>query len=202
MTVVSVEPYKGQMFCISFDNSKKIYLHSDIVTRFSITKGLEINGGELHNIVHAAMLRKARERTLYLIDYREHSYMELLEKLQKNYDDDICFEVLDDLAAKDIINDRRYAAHLAEKYFDIKKYGEYKVKFELNKRGIPKEIIDDILEEYEDGAYDRLTELVQKKYANLLTDDYKTIQKLKSSLARFGYSYDNINDVINDLLYD
>lgn len=202
MTVVSADPYKGQTFCVSFDNGKKIYLHADIITRFNITKGVSITNEELLGIIRAAMLRKARERALYLIDYREHSYLELLEKLQKNYDDDICFEVLDELASKGIINDRRYAEHLAEKYFVLKKYGEYRVKAELNKRGIPQNIISDTLDMYEDETYDRLTELVQKKYSPLPIDDYKSIQKVKASLARLGYSFDDINNVINDLLYD
>lgn len=199
MHITSLEIYKGKTYCIELDNRKKVFLHSDIVNSYCLSEGMEIDNEELENIIRNAQFRKARERALYLLDYRDHSYIELLEKLEKNYDEDICYDVADSLAEKGLINDRRYAENLAAKLIETKKYGIYKARYEMKAHGLSKELVDKTLAGYEDNTYERLAELIEKKYARYLTD-FKGIQKVKNALIRLGYSYDDINAAIDDYI--
>ena len=113
----------------------------------------------------------------------------------------MCFEVCSRLAELGIINDRRYAEKLCRQLFEIKKLGKYRVRQEMRMKGIPGDIIDETLEEFaeEDDSFARLEELVEKKYERYLVDR-KGVEKVKAALARKGYSYGEIREVLD--LYD
>ena len=153
----------------------------------------------LEQIVYQNDFRKAKERALYLLDYRDHSYKELYDKLRKNYSPEICSEVMDKMSEIGAVNDRRYAEHYARYLFEVKREGKYKARFELQKKGIDKEIIDELMALYEDDTTIRLKELVEKKYARYLSDE-KGVQKVFNALVRYGYSYSDVREVIREYL--
>lgn len=144
-----------------------------------------------------ATFRRARERALYILEGRDCSYTELYEKLSKNYDDGICLAVCDNMVELSLIDDRRYAEKLARHYITVKKYGMYRAKQEMTRKGIPPEMAEEFLEEYEEDTIERITELIEKKYARYLNDE-KGIRKVKSALVRMGYSYGDINAVLEE----
>lgn len=198
MQVVSVEKYKGSTYQVNFDEGDPAFINSDIIAQFHIRAGLEIPESAWAEVVYANNFRKARERALYLLDYRDHSYIELFKKLEKNYDEDICYDVIDSLVKVGIVDDRRYAENLASRLVDGKKYGYYKAVQEMRLKGITKDLADEVLAPYSDGNYERIRELVLGKYARKLEDE-NGVTKVKNALVRMGYSYGDINQVIKDL---
>ena len=78
-----------QIFC-----KQKIYLHKDIILDFGIKVSKEISEEKLEEILEASEKRRAFERAMYLLDYRDYSYRELFGKLSESYEEDICFYVL------------------------------------------------------------------------------------------------------------
>ena len=75
------------------------------------------------------------------------------------------------------------------------------MKQEMRLRGLSSEIIEEAMENFseEDEPYERLEKLVEQKYARYLTDR-KGVQKVKNALARKGYSFGEIKEVLE--LYD
>ena len=71
----------------------------------------------------------------------------------------------------------------------------------LRQRGITRQIAEEVLETYEDGAYDRLRGFAEKKYSSYL-DDEAGIRKVKNALVRRGFSYDLVNRVVRDIIED
>ncbi|MBQ7070269.1 MAG: regulatory protein RecX [Ruminococcus sp.] len=197
----TVEKYKGSTWEIVLDDGEHVYLNADIVSRFSLSAGMELCDEEWDEIVAENLYRKARERALYLLDYKDYSYIELYKKLEKTYPEDICGRVMDKLTEIGVINDRRYAEGLARTYVESRCYGYYKAMQTLRQRGITKQIAEEVLETYEDGAYDRLREFAEKKYSSYL-DDEAGIRKVKSALVRRGFSYDLVNRVVRDIIED
>lgn len=179
----------------------KIYIHRDIIARSGLKKGAELSEEDADRLIYENDLRRARERALYLMESRDHSYRELFDKLEANYPEEICFEVCDRLAEIGVINDRRYAEKLCRQLFEVKKLGHYRVKQEMKLKGIPEEIIRETMEEFaeEDDSFARLEELVERKYERYLTDR-RGVNKVKNALARKGYSYSEIKEVLD--LYD
>lgn len=206
MIVTDVSPFKGSMMCVELSGGglaqeMKIYIHSEIIRKYNIAKGMELSEEEADRLIYENDLRRARERALYLMESRDHSYRELFDKLEKNYSEDICFEVCNRLAEIGVINDRRYAEKLCRQLFEVKKLGRYRVRQEMRLKGLGSEIIEEAMENFseEDEPFERLEKLVEQKYERYLTDR-KGVEKVRNALARKGYSFGEIKEVLD--LYD
>lgn len=194
MTVNSVAKYKGNTYAALIDGTT-VYLHREIVADFGLRSGMEISDEKYAEIMLASDRRRATERGLYLLDYRDYSYVELFKKLSENYDEDICYYVTDKLASLGIINDRRYAENLARKYIEVKKYGFYRASNEMYRKGLDRELVNEVLSAYEDSTVERICDIIGRKYSGSL-DDRDKVRKMKNALARQGYSFDDINKAV------
>ena len=202
MTITLLEKYKGDTFCVIIDESKRVYLHRDIIERFGLRQGDEIENDTLTEVLYASDLRRASRRAMYLINERDYSYIQLFEKLSNNYPEQICYEVANLMAKKGYINDRRYADEVVYGYMTCKCYGPRRVKQELYKRGIRGAIADEAIEKALDGLYERMELVIERKYLDNLSDpeDKKAVAKVKNALARMGYDFDDINRVVAQYL--
>ena len=83
----------------------------------------------------------------------------------------------------------------------MKKLGRYRVKQEMRLKGLGSEIIEEAMENFseEDEPFERLEKLVEQKYERYLTDR-KGVEKVRNALARKGYSFGEIKEVLD--LYD
>ena len=200
MKITSIEKYKGDTFRVIIDGNKKVYLHREIIQKFSLEPSCEIKSETLTEILYASDLRRASRRAMYLINERDYSYIQLFERLHKNYPDDICFKVVNQMAEKGYINDRRYADEIVYSYMICKCYGPRRVKQELYKRGVKGQTAETALENASEGLYERLLSVIEKKYADYLDDpdDKRAVDKVKNALVRMGYDYSDINSAIND----
>ncbi len=197
MKITSIEPFKGKTLKISFESGEPIFINSDIAAEYHLERDIDIPQSGVEDIVRANDARRAKERALYLLDNRDYSYAELFKKLAENYDEDICYEVLNRLAEIGCIDDRRYARYLAEKLCAVKKYGYFKAREEMRLKWLSRDIIEEALADYAEDSSERLLELIDKKYARYLTDE-KGVKKVKAALARLGYSFADINAAISE----
>ncbi|MDE5770209.1 MAG: RecX family transcriptional regulator [Ruminococcus sp.] len=199
MKITSVKIYKGTTYEAEIDSTRKIYLHADIIADFDIHEGMEIERSELKKIIYASNFRRAYQYALYCLDYRDYSAREMLEKLVKTYkNESLCSAVVKKLESAGIIDDERYAEKLAVRYVEARKYGFRRAKHEIIMKGIDEYLVEDILQPYEESFSENLTNLIETKYTRLLTDrnDRKSIEKVKSSLVRYGYGFDEINRAV------
>lgn len=199
MEITSLSHYKGKTFEVEIDNQRKLYLHIDIITDFSIAQGMEIERAELKKVIYASNFRRAYEYALYRLDYRDFSAEEIYEKLLEIYKNEaLCLEVVKKLARAGIINDERYAEKLARKLVESKKYGYRRAKREMMQKGLAENTVCGALKQYADTFEENLAALLRGKYSRYLTDDTdrKSIEKAKNALVRYGYGYDEINRAV------
>lgn len=195
-----LERYKGNTMKLTFSEGEPRFLNCETVSRFELMQGMNIPESAWEEIESAESRRKAKERALYLLDYKDYSYAELVKKLMNNYDEDTCFEVADGLAERGLINDRRYAESIARRYFEGKLSGEYKVRLKLREKGVPGSVTEAVIAPYRENAAQRAAELAQKKYMRYCdTEDRILMQKLRNALASQGYSYREISGAIEIL---
>ncbi|CDD52782.1 MULTISPECIES: regulatory protein RecX [Ruminococcus] len=200
MKITDITPYKGSVLQIDLEDADPLFIHRDIAADFHLAPGLELPEGAVEQIHIASQRRRAYERALYLLDVRAYGFAELFEKLEQNYEEDVCYHVLRRLVRLGMINDRRYAASLAEKYVTIKHYGLYRAKQEMRRKGLDDELIDEALADYEEETDAQLAALLERKYAADLQDptDQKRINRVKAALVRRGYGYDAIRCALED----
>lgn len=105
----------------------------------------------------------------------------------------VCF-----LTESRIVDDRRYA----ENYIALKSsvYGVYRMRQYLAKKGIPKEILDELLDREDNTTeYDAARAFIKKKLA-LVTADKVDRNKLLGALARKGFSYAVASEALKEEL--
>jgi len=139
---------------------------------------------------------RAYEYALYLLDYRDYSYIAMFDRLMETYnDEEVCYAATDRLAEYGMINDRRYAELLAEKYIMRKKYGVDRAKREMYEKGLRGEILSESLEPYKEAEEENLDTLLETKYSRYLTDknDRRSIDKVRNALVRHGYGFNLIS---------
>ena len=196
MKIKYVGIYKGSTAMVEFENGETKFINNSVANAFNLTSGMEIPESAWKQVELEEEYRKAKERALYLLDYKDYSYMDLYKKLEQNYSEDTCFRVLDKLSQMDCINDRRYAANLARHYCEVKKFGRYRAFQEMRRKGLTDGVINDALDEYDEGEFDRLVEVIQKKIPSYINKE-NGITKLKNYLIRQGYSYSQIKEALS-----
>lgn len=144
-------------------------------------------------------LRKAHNYALTLLDYRERSQWEIKERMrQKRYTPEVIQQVINYLKEHDFLNDKRFSEEWAN--FVIKKgFARKRVYYELRKKGIAEDLIEEILEK----LFSKIDEtemalrVVQKKRKMLKNE--RDFQRISEFLRRRGYSFSIINTVIDQL---
>ncbi|MBQ1518930.1 MAG: RecX family transcriptional regulator, partial [Ruminococcus sp.] len=175
--------------------------HIDIITDFSVRTGMELERDELRKIVYASNFRRAYQRALFLLDYRDYSAKEMTEKLIKTYKSEtLCSAVLKKLKENGFIDDVRYAERMARKLVEIRKFGCRRAKREIMLKGIDQFTAEDALAVYDDRFSENLMELLKTKHSRYLTDssDRKSIEKVKNALVRYGYDFSDINRAVKE----
>ena len=201
MKITSVTRYKGSTYEAELDDGRKLYLHADIITDFGIRAGMETDRDTLRKIIYASNFRRAYQRALYLLDYRDYTYSEMLGKLMDNYKSQpLCTAVMKRLTEHGFIDDERYAERMARKLVETKKYGYRRAKRVIMQKGIDQFIAEDALEPYSESFSENISELLRTKHSRYLTDreDSKSIEKAKSALVRYGYAFSEINRAVKE----
>ena len=104
MIVTKIEAYSGKskFSKIYADGEYLISLPPELIERFKIEVGAEIDEEELKKMSEAALVRRARERLLYSLDRRLHSEKELRDKLRQNYPPHIIDAAISELIIKGV----------------------------------------------------------------------------------------------------
>lgn len=149
-----------------------------------------------------ASLQGAKEYAFLLLKFRQRSRKELDARLKKKkFNLGTVQQTLDFLQDKGFVDDGAFArAWMGSRL--KKPLGLYKIRRELEFKGVDKEIIDTVFKEIKEDY--REAEVVGKiakvKYAKLRGADSKKIkQRIYAYLLRRGFSPDTVTDEIQKL---
>ena len=201
MKILSVKPQKPPQYRICFDDGRAVLLDASIVYDFGLKEGAELDSDRFRELMRAAVSLKVYNFAVKRLFYRDYSAAEMLDKLSEEFrSKEICRQVVERLVAESIINDERYADRIAYKYIAVKRYGRQRVLRELKSRGIGRFTAEDAVNSYEEKFQENILHLLRTKYARILTDkkDMKAVNRVKSSLARYGYGFAEINRAVNE----
>ena len=101
-------------------------------------------------------------------------------------------QVLERLVSRGYLDDRRFAEFWVENRFVKKGVSQKRLRMELAKKGVAKEIIDEVLDVRDDE--EELRKMIARKWAK-----YDDKQKLMAYLCRQGFSYDLVRNVIDEM---
>ena len=122
-----------------------------------------------------------RMSAMNLLARREHSFHELQQKLSARYPySEMISAVLDELQTQDVQSDSRFT----EAFFRSrchKGLGTYRIRRELQQRGIVERVIDGVFAEQQVDWFESVRDLVVRRFGESAAGDFKE----RSKRARF-----------------
>lgn len=193
MRVTKLSPsqrVKGR-WLVQLENGDLLRVTENEVVAFSLYAGMDLDEETREALTAAAAAAGHREYALRLLSARPLSRAELVRKLaDKDCPPQEAEAIADRLCELGYLNDEQYARALV-RHYAAKGYGPYKIKDELYRRGVPKSLWDEALEEREDPA-DALDAFLAKKLRNIDCPDRKDLKRASDALARRGYAWQDI----------
>lgn len=193
ITKIDSQKRKANRKSIYIDGKFAVGVDEEVFFSFNLKEGMEITPSLLERLIYIEEKRKLKEQALNLLSYRARSKKELINRLkQKGTTPQLINEVIIELEAVGLINDFEFAqAWVRERG---KLYGPFRLRSELIKKGIAKEIIDQVLNGINEvEVANKLAERWLERYKNLAPEVVK--RRLFGLLARRGISYDTIKSL-------
>lgn len=184
-------------FLIYADEEPLFPLYSWDIKKLNLKEGDEIS----ENVFELAR-KNALNDALKLISRMDYTEKMIVNKLmEKKYPPEISEYAATYLKEKNYTDDYTYAVRFSKNAFLSKKKGKAYVEAELLRRGIKKDIIEEIINSYYEE--ESIREVAKKKLNSLVKNgaspQMKDFLKLRDYLLRQGYSYDEIKDIISEL---
>ena len=183
---------------------------ADVVS-FSLYAGMELDETQLDGLRMAQEQAKLKQKALSLLSARPMSQRELERKLsakprkkgmpeegeaQREQRRDMAQQVAQRMAQVGLVNDREYASTVV-RHYSRKGYGPAKIRDELYRRGVPRELWDQAMEELDQGD-EKLRALVEKKLRGAVPTR-EELKKVSAYLARRGFGWEEISRVLRQV---
>lgn len=147
---------------------------------------------------------QCRQRAARLLSVRSHAVAELRRKLQRGFPGDIVDTILAEFAGLGFLDDRKFAAAYAE--WRGASRGAARLRQELARRGVPRDIVDETLaarrqEADPEAEAQAVLEMAQRKWNSIRdrSDRLKAKAKVARFLAARGFASDAIYQALSQL---
>ena len=200
MLITAIEPRRKAMSALYLDGEYVMNLDTRTLIENRFDVGKDIDDEDLHEIIRLSNERRAKEKALWLISYRDHSKKELADKIKRTCDEESADKAVERMEELGLVNDESYALHYAQKLIFTKHMAKNAVVYELARKGIDKELAAEILDEIEVDSSEQIRIIIDKKYKNI--SDEKIRRRAVAALQRLGYRWDEIKGVIEEYAED
>lgn len=182
------------VFAVEIDDQKYI-LHSEVIVKYGICTGGEIEQDKLNEVVFESDVMIATNLAMNYISSKLITNKQLKDYLRgKGYKSDVITKVTDKFNEYGVINDEGFASA----YINIKQHSLSKRALEqkLIQKGVNKDIAKNYLEEFDD--YD-VAVCTAEKFMKTKEYTEENITKLLRHLSYKGFDYEVINKVVDHL---
>ncbi|MEO0069691.1 MAG: RecX family transcriptional regulator [candidate division WOR-3 bacterium] len=199
MRITGLRPQKRgkKRLSVFVDGAFAFSLDKETVARFRLKEGKNVTAQFLEEVVLDEQYRQCRDYAFLLLSYRARSRKELTERLKKKgYSEKIIERVMNRLIELGLIDDERLARDFVESRIKVGHKGKWRVRAELLKLGIPKEMVEREIKAAPDevAAAEMVVEHYLPRYRNL--DPKTRKRRLIGLLARRGFSPETIARVL------
>ena len=202
MKILSIEPNsskKNKKNKITLDNDTFFYLYDSELKKLDLHEESEIDSVLYNVIFEEYLFARAKKKALAILDKTMSSKEQIRTKLRRNdFGDDVIDKVIELLEEYNLLNDYEYTRAYISSYQNKKSLRE--LKFELQKRGIDRDIIEELISNIDSSEIEIANiEKIVRKYRDANGNiPIEKRQKVMASLYRKGYDKNNILKVIEN----
>ena len=151
-----------------------------------LSAGMQIDPERLAELVGEAQLKKAKEKALHYLSYKEYTASQLKERLLRDVDEESAALAVGRMEELGLVDDDDYAERFARDLYERKRYGLIRIRQEMRQRGLADEQIEFAVSLLPDAPLVRIRELIEKKYP-LAWEDEKVKRRAFAAMLRMGY---------------
>lgn len=178
-------------------NHQRVNVHLDGEFAFGLSMiaaawleiGQVLGDDKIRQLQEADEKEVAYQKALNYLSYRSRSEREVSDNLRKHkFPNDLIQDVIDRLRRNQLVDDHDFARIWVENRSDFRPRGRRALSVELHRKGIQKDIIDEVLQDLDEDELAFQAAIKQsRKYQGLDWEGFR--KKMVAFLARRGFSY-------------
>ena len=164
-----------------------------------LRRGQLLSDSDIERLQAADDVEQAHEKALRFLSSRPRSEWEIRQNLRKaGYGDETSERVLERLRSVALVDDAAFARYWIENRAQFKPRGSAALRQELRRKGVARDVIDEVLKE---GEHDEDQAALQaalakaNRYRQLPRPEFA--QKLGAYLVRRGFNYEISREAVN-----
>lgn len=198
MELTAAEPRRRGLVQLFLDGEAAVKLDAQVFLQSGLKPGDQVSDQELFELIQASDARRAQEKALYLLEYRNYSKRELTEKIARTAASrEAAQAAAGRMEELGLIDDRRFGEDYARELFSRKGYGARRAAQELQRKGLDQELVQELVEKYgsPEQSGENIRRVLEKKYPGWREDE-KVRRRAFAALQRLGYSYQEVREAM------
>ena len=197
MIITDITVTKRGRYALFCDEEFLLSIDENTFSDYSIKKGMNLNESLIRQLKEKSEYMIVKAKAYELLSYRDHTKKELLDKLLNRYDEYTSLSVIEELTSLGYIDENKYICDCLDYLFQTKGVSIQEAKQYLIKRGITRELINEILSEYDIDDSKNLRKVLESRYISRLSEQ-NGYSKVFSALMRRGFRSSDIKTVLSE----
>lgn len=198
MTVTQIEAVTKTKYKVYLDGQFAFVLYKGELSRYHIAVGAELSELVYQQILKEVLLKRAKLRAMHLLNSMGRTENQLRDKLKQSlYPEEVVEAAMNYVKSFGYVNDAEYARSFIDSRKDRKSKRE--LYMQLGQKGIAKDTLDQIFEEYYDveDSREAIEAIMRKRRYDPEKATNVETQKIRGYLMRKGFAYDDIRKVLH-----
>lgn len=197
MQITRIEAGKGKKYKVFGDDIFLFALYKKELKKYGIAEDIELDDNLIEDIKENCILKRAKERALYLLEYKPYSVSMMKEKLYgSEYSKEIAEKVILFLKEYHYLDDEEYVRMYVGTYAVRK--SRKQLTCDLLRKGISKESIDDYFEQFEYSEQECFERQFERYIRGKDLEDWKVRQKVFRYFLGKGFSVSIIENSLKE----
>lgn len=201
MRITDVRTTKRGRVALYVEGEFLLSMHPDVFAVSGLSVGSEVDTESLETLSAEAELKKAKEKALNLLSYKEYTTKQLTDRLKRHTDEESAEQAVARMEELGLLDDDDYAERFARDLSERKKFGILRIRQEMRQRGLTNEQIEYATSLLRSDPEEKMRELIARKYP-LAYEDEKVRRRAFSALMRMGYPAAEVRRVLTVSEYD
>ena len=197
--ITEIVPVTKQKYRIVTDEQLAFVLYKGELSHYHLAVFQEIQP-EIWEEIQTVLIKRATQRAMYLLTKKDYTMEQLYKKLSEGeYTQEAVNQAIAYVKSYHYIDDERYVQNYIR--YQSGKKSRRQIQFELEKKGIPKDMIDkfqDDIDELKTSEIELIRELLQKRCKEPEKADEKEKSKHYMYFMRKGFQSSDIMDVFRE----
>jgi regulatory protein len=201
VTKIETQKRNPRRKSVFIDGKFAFGLDQEIFYKSGLKKGDSLSEQQIRKITKEERKKEAKDVALRFLSFQRRTEKQIREKLQKKgFDEKTIKATIDKLKEFDLINDFEFATSWVKDRLAFKPRGKKLLRQELYKKGISKDIIEQVTQDLcqgEDKSALELLKKIKKRYKGLEPKVAK--RRMFGFLLRRGFSYETTKKALNQV---